>query len=103
MKPLGPAPAEKQLMQQVLALARLCRWRSYHTHDSRRSARGFPDLLLVRHGRLILAELKSAEGKVTASQQEWLTDLSTVKAVETYLWRPGDWDVIVERLKSNAK
>ena len=50
---------------------------------------GFPDLVLVRKGRLLFVELKSEIGKVSPQQRKWLDDLD--KAAETYVWRPEDW------------
>ena len=58
---IEPAAAvtEKQFMQQVIELARVLGFKVYHTHDSRRSQSGWPDLAMVKTGRLVLAELKS--------------------------------------------
>jgi hypothetical protein len=46
---------------------------------------------------LILAELKTAVGKVTAFQQSWLELLDQVQGVEVYVWRPSDWPAIEAR------
>lgn len=51
---------------------------------------GLPDLLLVRAPRLIIAELKSEIGRLTAEQQVWLNELERCVGVETYVWRPRD-------------
>ena len=91
---------EKQFQDNVLRLAALCGWEQrYHTHDSRRSDKGFPDLVLCRWGHLIFAELKSQKGRVRPEQHEWLDALKVVAAsaptvVSVYLWRPGDWPEI---------
>lgn len=72
----------------------------YHTHDSRRSAPGFPDLVLVHpeHGRVVFAELK-AEGRYPIPEQrKWLSALKRCPGVEVFLWRPRDWESIVETL-----
>lgn len=97
----APWEAEAAFQAAVIELARLCRWRCYHTHDSRHSAAGFPDLCLVREsdresgGRLIFAELKSARGRLRAEQRAWLDALgASVPGVEAYLWRPADWPAI---------
>jgi hypothetical protein len=82
---------EAELLANVVKAARWRGWWAYHTHDSRRSESGFPDLVLVRKGRLIFAELKSAIGKASQAQAAWLTELYGIETVETYLWRPSDW------------
>ncbi len=88
---------EAEFQAQIVEFAQVRSWRHYHTHDSQRSADGFPDLVLVRFGRLIFAELKTATGRVNIHQWDWLTDLSVTTA-ETYLWRPDDWNEIVTLL-----
>jgi hypothetical protein len=64
----------------------------YHTHDSRRSPSGFPDLVIVfpRTGALLIAELKSATGKVSAAQQKWIEALDGSPA-GVHVWRPEHW------------
>jgi hypothetical protein len=59
---------------------------------------GWPDLVLVRPPRLIFAELKSDTGKVRPQQSQWLDVLRLLPQAETFLWRPCDWDSIVETL-----
>lgn len=90
----------------VVDCAELYGWRGYHTHDSRRSAAGFPDVTLVRVDpllvelpELIFAELKTddagrratladlegrpdwlADRAITNDQAAWLEDLRQVGA-----------------------
>ena len=90
---------EKQFLGHVTDLARLYRWRVYHPWLSIRSERGWPDLALVRPPRLVLAELKTDKGKTTPSQDEWLALLSDCPGVEVYLWRPSDFNDLVEVLR----
>ena len=90
---------EKAFMSAVLDLARLTRWRCYHTHDSRRSEAGFPDLVMTRDGRIILAELKTESGPVTEAQREWLTALAACPGLEVKVWRPSDWDAIERTMR----
>jgi hypothetical protein len=83
---------EAQLLGKIRYLARLYGWRRvYHTHDSRRSDPGFPDLVLVHPGqrRIVFAELKTATGRTTPVQDAWLADLAAAGA-EVHLWRPAD-------------
>jgi hypothetical protein len=83
----------------VIEFAALVGWRVYHTHDSRRSATGFPDLAMVRGGRLVFAELKTSRGRVGRDQAGWLDALAGCGAVESYLWRPADWATIERVLR----
>lgn len=85
---------EAQFQTQVVQLARLMGWAVYHPWLSVRSTAGWPDLALVRNGRLILAELKTDTGKLTAAQEGWLNELSKVKGIEVSIWRPGLWPEI---------
>lgn len=89
---------EAQLLAKIRYLGRFYGWRTYHTHDSRRSEPGFPDLVLVHAGqhRVIFAELKTATGRTTPEQDAWLADL-TAAGVEAYLWRPADLPRVIPR------
>lgn len=89
---------EKEWMQQVRTWAVRNQWMVYHTHDSRRSESGFPDLLLVRHGRAIAAELKSVRGRQSPAQKAWLHALEEC-GIEAYCWRPTDERAVRERLE----
>ena len=89
-------------MSAVTEFARLNGWLCYHPYDSRRSASGWPDLALCRPPRLVLAELKSGKGRVTAAQCHWLDALSGCSLVDAYLWRPADWAAIEAQLQRRA-
>lgn len=109
----GQTP-EAVFQAQVVQLAGFYGWLIYHTHDSRRSQPGFPDLVLVRGAELLFVELKTASGRVRPEQQMWLDALRVVQeavaitaaaaadlppvAVESLLWRPADWDALHARL-----
>jgi hypothetical protein len=90
--------SEATLQQNVEQMMGVFGWLSYHTHDSRRSNAGFPDLVAVRGHRLIFAELKAETGKYRPGQQEWLDALRRVQLEdfdgdlpEVYTWRPSNW------------
>lgn len=103
-----PALSEKQWQRQVIEYARLRGWRLYHHRPAlNQSGRwstaltgdaGLPDLILVRGGRLVFAELKTDSGRVSQEQEQWLAAL-TACSCEVYLWRPRDWQEVVEVLK----
>jgi hypothetical protein len=94
-----PRLSESAWQQRVVDLAQLRGWRTFHPYDSRRSAAGWPDLALVRRGRLVLAELKAEAGRVSAEQRAWLTDLGACPGVEVHLWRPSDWPAVQQVLR----
>jgi len=91
------ALTEKQFSQQVVDVGKTFGWLVYRTWRSIHSPAGFPDLTMVKGERLIFAELKSAKGKVSPKQEEWLDALKAV--AETYLWRPDDFEGILEILR----
>lgn len=93
---LDLAMSEAQWQATVLDLAHTLSWLTYHTHDSRRSPFGFPDLVMVRD-RVIFAELKAQRGTLTDDQWSWLATLRSAGA-EMYVWRPRDWDEVERTL-----
>jgi hypothetical protein len=95
-----PKISEKAFQAQVKELSGVLRVdKFYHPWLSKFSARGFPDLTIVKGDRLIFAELKAEKGKVTPEQSEWLDILGGVKTVEAYLWRPDDLQTIADILR----
>lgn len=116
---------EDPFSAQVRGLADFYGWLGYHTHDSRRSAAGFPDWVFVRGPELLFAELKTDRGRTSPAQRKWLEALELVAlavaaadgiakeegfyigangadfsdlAVEVHLWRPRDFEAIHARL-----
>lgn len=95
---------EKEWQAQIVALARTLGWNgAYHTYDSRRSASGFPDLVLVRE-RVVYIELKSEPGKLSPAQKQWIGWLLEAGA-EVYIARPRDLEALGTALgaRQNAK
>lgn len=92
---------ERQWQRIVEGVATVGGWLVYHAPDNRpvtstrgrryvQSVRaGFPDLILVKTGRLLAIELKTQTGRVTAEQLQWLTELAAA-GVEVAVWRPAD-------------
>lgn len=104
---------EADWQKAIVETAILRGWLVYHTHDSRSSERGFPDLVLVRPPRLIFAELKNEKNKLSHDQEMWMAALKVVALsareqaeailteglpvkplVEAHIWRPDDWDLV---------
>ncbi len=97
---------ETILQQNTIELFRRLGWLVYHTHNSRNSEPGMLDLILVKAPRIIFAEIKSQKGKLTKSklnkhgrlmpgQEDWFEQLQGCP-VESYIWRPSDWENIVK-------
>ena len=79
----------------------------YHVYLSKKSYAGYPDVTiltpadLLRPGEestLYLWELKSEAGVVSGTQRRWLEALARVTRVETGVFTPKDWPIMVEKL-----
>jgi len=92
----------------------------YHTHFSKRSVSGYPDLHAIRRStdqiptwvtyrwpRQIYAELKTETGTATLEQVEWLDALADQRdhgaQLEVYLIRPSDTDAFKSVLLHGPK
>jgi hypothetical protein len=84
--------SEAVWLAHLRALATTLGWLVYHTHNSQRSASGFPDLTLVRE-RVVFVELKRQDkaAKLSPAQEVWRDRLLAAGA-EWYCWRPMDAD-----------
>lgn len=91
---------EAELQTAVIDAARLFGYLAYHTHDSRRSSPGFPDLVVCRPDRVMFIELKSDKGRLTVDQTHWLQVLEKAGS-EVHIFRPQDWldGTIMEALR----
>ena len=102
---------ERDFLALVRTAAELSGWELfYHTHLSKRSDSGWPDVVICRtepKPRIIIAELKfdrpKSPGKATASQLEWLDPLYKQPHIESFLWHyPRDIDEIFATLGLEA-
>ena len=94
---------EERFEQQVIKLARLCRWRGYHTRKSygvvmgvsRLDAYGWPDWAFwhPQKGLFMLRELKTQHGIVLPTQKQVIAELVAC-GVDAKVWRPSDWPEI---------
>lgn len=94
---VAKAMTELEFQAHVVALAVQLGWWTYHTHDSRRSEPGFPDLTMVRGTRLVFAELKRESGRVTPAQRRVHVLLEGAGHL-VRVWRPSDWPIVVATL-----
>lgn len=94
----------------ITALKRFGFTLTYHTHDSRRSEPGFPDIIAFRPAgiystlkvwsdpRLLAWELKCENGKATPAQERW-QDAFEQMGMETGIYRPSQWDEVLACLQ----
>jgi hypothetical protein len=80
---------ERSFQASVIELCKLFGIAYYHTYDSRRSAKGWPDLAICGKRGFIARELKAERGTVTPDQEEWGA-LLTQAGVSWDVWRPED-------------
>ena len=102
---VGEAPVhalgEREFQDQLIEAVGLMGGLAYHTYDSRRSPKGYPDLTIVtRDRRLIFAELKVEKRKPDHAQRMWLRALPDHQA---YLWRDTDWDDAVRIIQEGHR
>lgn len=99
----SPKPITEAAWQsRVVEYAQLRGWLVHHTRPARTTRGwrtpvtgdpGFPDLVLARQGRVIIAELKRDGGRLAPEQCRWLDHLGPAMRwpVMVVVWRPGDW------------
>jgi hypothetical protein len=98
---------EASFQSAVVAYARANGWLVAHFRPARTArgwrtpveadGAGFPDLVLVRRGlggtpgRVVFAELKRRQRRLSAAQLAWVAALDTAPGVEVHIWTPADW------------
>lgn len=120
---LDKATLEADFQAQVISLAKIRGWRVFHALPVQRASdgkhmtafagdAGFPDLVLARSGRIVVAELKREGEKPRDDQMAWLSELAGAvwrhelhavavsldkeakPTVYVAVWHPSDWDEI---------
>lgn len=106
--------SEAQFLDMIVTRAKARGWLVMHTRPARtergwrtplQGDAGFPDLILARRGQLVMAELKTAKGRLTDAQADWYAALQTVEdrpKVTVDVWRPGDWPSIVDLIDGES-
>lgn len=106
---LAAAVPEAAFTTQVLGEAKRRGWRSAHFRPAQNArgdwrtpvagdGKGFPDVLCIRGDRVVIAELKGVGKYPEPAQRAWL-DAWRGTSAEVYVWRPTDWDEIMEVLR----
>ncbi len=100
---------EADLQASIVSAARDFHWLCYHSHDSRRSEPGYPDLTLVRPPRVLFIECKTDTGRLRSGhfgkkgrwmpgQTNWQSALLACPGVEYVLARPSNLDEVYATL-----
>jgi len=103
---------ESEFQLQVIEYAQIHKWRVAHFRPGRvlrggkeiyetpigADGRGFPDLLMLRGERAIVAELKIPPNDTTPEQDDWLKSFNAAH-VTAVVWRPDDWPEIERVLR----
>lgn len=95
---------ESTFQDMVIEMAQYMGYATYHETDSRKSARGFPDLTLVGNGsfrQVVYLELKREDpkkGKLSVEQVNWLQTLR-LAGVHAYCVRPSQLDLLDDVLR----
>lgn len=90
---------EQQLQRAITDALSVYGWLWFHTHDSRHSPAGFPDIIALKGNRCLVLELKSATGLLTPAQSSWLAAWRHILGAEVHVVRPADLDTILEVLQ----
>lgn len=105
--------SEAELMDGIVQAAKLLGFKVVHFRGGRRKtgwnvpvqydAVGWPDLVLCHPavGRVAAIECKSASGKLTDSQRQWLNDLNLC-GVESWTCNPASYHSTIDRLEAIA-
>jgi hypothetical protein len=103
---------EERFLAQVMAFAAMRGWKPWHDRATNaprrcrdcgsyqripRNDAGFPDLVLVRRPRVIVAELKAEGEKPTRLQRAWLDEFAAC-GIPSFVWHPSDFEAVKEVL-----
>lgn len=97
---------EAAFQDKVVAFAKEAGWLVQHTYRGRvgkgawrtPATVGFPDLVLLKRGRLVVLELKMPGNDASDAQNVWVATFQTVPGCEAYVVYPADWPEIVQLL-----
>lgn len=106
-----PAPPpedcpETEFKNWIMRVARERGWKVNHVWKTRNErgvwittcAPGWPDLTLVRDGRIVFIECKAKRGRVEPDQDEWLDELAKIPCAEVWVADARQWQEIAVTL-----
>lgn len=83
--------SERDLSQHVVNLARMLGWLVHRDPTWRATGAdpGYPDLTLIRDGKVWFIELKTERGTVTDAQRRWGSHITVSGKLAPSRWRPS--------------
>lgn len=107
-RPAGRAPRRTEELDTQAAIIELCLllgFLVFHDNDPRRNRAGFPDLVIVGYGVVIIIELKTDRNEPTPEQRAWLTAFIEAgldaRVYRTSAWKTGDLANELKTIKRN--
>jgi hypothetical protein len=94
---------EQEWRRQVVDAAHGTGWAHYYTPYSLGATPGWPDLALIKPPVVLLAELKTARGRVRRGQEDTRYLLERCDRVLYRLWRPEDIEDVAAVLGVNTR
>lgn len=103
---------EAECQRAIVAAASILGYRVHHTRPARsqrgwstpiQGHPGFPDLVIVGHGRCFIVELKRRGNKPTADQVHWINQLSMAGVDARLLIVPEGQQEFIDELAATAK
>ena len=103
-------PTGTQIQDQLIELGQTLGWRVAHFKPARLQSgnwvtpftadgKGFPDLVMVKDGKILAWECKSTYEKVKPDQMLWLEAFATIEACDSRIVRPTDVDECIKILE----
>lgn len=99
---LADRMTETQFQTRITDLCDYLGLKWHHEVDSRKSKRGWPDLVIAGPSGVLFVELKTETGRISTEQRQWLDHLVTAGA-HVRVWRPQHWADIAHDLKAIAR
>lgn len=106
-------PTEAACQRTIVEAAKRGGWRVHATPPAQRANgnwvtpvqgdAGWPDLILLRNGELLIRELKRRPYTVKPEQQAWLDGLRAAGVDADVLWVPEQQDAFIARLMARPR
>jgi len=95
-----PGESEKHFQAEVTRFCKAVHARVYFTQRSKGSPEGWPDLIILKPPFMRIRELKTNTGGLSLPQRETIDLIKACTQFDVDVWRPRDWQRIVEELSA---